>query len=335
MSKYIARKYLKENLNQWDDFVESSINGTLFHQQKFISYHPEERFTDCSVVIEKDGRIFAVFPAAKIVKDNIILLKSHPGTSYGGLVFKEVPKLKEVFEVIKCLENFAIQNDCNRIEFRHSPKIFRKQPLDQIDFALIHNDYIRKEQELSTCFELPIYKALSIEEMLLLFNKNGRTKVVKNVKKAIRNGLYFEEFFQNDIPQYHSILSSNLKKHNASPVHSIDELIKLKNLYPTKVRFFGVFYKKQLIAGYLIFKINSQGYHIFYGSIDYEFQDLRASSFGLFMLLRQCANEHCQYLNMGISTENGGKIINWSLYDFKESFNGTGILRNYWMKDLN
>ena len=41
-----------------------------------------------------------------------------------------------------------------------------------------------------------------------------------------------------------------------------------------------------------------------------------------------------KYLNYGISTENSGKYINESLLSFKESFNGIGVIRTYWQKEI-
>ena len=35
----------------WDEFVESSNNGTLFHTRKFLNYHPEDRFLDHSLIL--------------------------------------------------------------------------------------------------------------------------------------------------------------------------------------------------------------------------------------------------------------------------------------------
>lgn len=37
----------------WDNFVLNSNNGTMFHSRKFLSYHPEGRFKDTSLVIIK------------------------------------------------------------------------------------------------------------------------------------------------------------------------------------------------------------------------------------------------------------------------------------------
>ena len=40
----------------WDNFVPNSNNGTIFHLRSFLNYHPNNRFTDHSLIIEKKGK---------------------------------------------------------------------------------------------------------------------------------------------------------------------------------------------------------------------------------------------------------------------------------------
>jgi hypothetical protein len=55
-----------EKTKEWDQFVKGqSRNGGLFTEQQFLAYHPEGRFTDCSLMCYKDGKLCGVFPAAE------------------------------------------------------------------------------------------------------------------------------------------------------------------------------------------------------------------------------------------------------------------------------
>ena len=63
------RKYKQSDKNEWDDFIHSSSNGTIFHMQSFLSYHIDRQFKDHSLIFEKRGTIIAVFPAAKVTMD--------------------------------------------------------------------------------------------------------------------------------------------------------------------------------------------------------------------------------------------------------------------------
>ena len=42
--KITVRKFTVKDTKNWDDFVNRSNNGTIFHTRKFLSYHPKNRF---------------------------------------------------------------------------------------------------------------------------------------------------------------------------------------------------------------------------------------------------------------------------------------------------
>jgi hypothetical protein len=334
MATYEIVKYSIEKFDEWQHFVLNSANGSLFHEQRFIGYHQEGKFEDSSLMIYKNGTLCAVFPAALLRRAGKSILKSHPGTSYGGVVFSKLEKLQTVIDVQSAIEDYAKNIGIDRIEFRQAPKIFLKKPFDQLDFAFVQLGYAREDQELSTCYPLADYHHLPLDKMLGLFSNEGRNKVQKNVRKALRNGLEFRELSETEFDTYYKILLENLVRHKATPAHSLADIRKLKQLYPDRVRLYGVFKEGAMAAGYLIFNINQIGWHVFYGSMNYLYQADRPTTHGLFMLLKTLADQGYAYLNMGISTEDGGKIVNWGLLDFKESFNGTGIIRTYWSKEL-
>ncbi|MFN3194319.1 MAG: GNAT family N-acetyltransferase [Chlorobiota bacterium] len=334
MAEYKVCKYSPEDYEQWQDFVSHGVNATLFHEQKFISYHPEGKFDDHSLMVYKKDELFSVFPAALLIRADKKVLKSHPGTSYGGCAFAKGSTLKDVYTTLEAIENYANQSGISRIEFRQAPKIFLTQPFDQLDFSLVRLNYEREDEELSTCYPLSSYKDVSVDDMAMQFENVGRNKVRKNVRKAVRRGLTFRQLEKSEHKAYYDILLDNLVRHEATPAHSFEDIEKLIELYPDRVRLYGVFVDGNMAAGYLIFNINHIGWHVFYGSLDYKYQKERPTTYGLFMLLKTLADEGYEYLNMGISTEDGGKKINWGLFDFKESFNGTGIIRTYWSKNI-
>ena len=58
------QKYKQSDIEVWDKFIKQSNNGTLFHTQKFLSYHPTDRFLDNSLIFQKKGNIISVLSAA-------------------------------------------------------------------------------------------------------------------------------------------------------------------------------------------------------------------------------------------------------------------------------
>jgi Acetyltransferase (GNAT) domain len=331
LRKYSLRKYKPRDEIIWDDLVENSVNGTISHTQKFISYHPENRFEDCSLMFFKGEKLIAVFPAAIISKENKKILKSHPGTSYGGIVFRETPSLELCFNLFQILEDFAKVENFSSIEFRHSPKIFNKFPLDQIEFAMGHLGYIREAEELSTCYYLPDFVNFSNDEIISHFNLNNK----RNLKYSLNSNLEFQWIdSENNFKLFYKILENNLKKHKTKPVHSLDEIKKLMKLFPERVKIAGAFLGDELLGGSLLFRVNKSSWHIFYSALDYEKSDYHPVHFLIFHLIKQFSKDNITWLNYGISTEDGGKIINYDLFRFKEGFAGRGIIRTYWAKEL-
>ncbi len=52
MKYNIEVKLMKdENIDEWDEFVENSETGTIFHLQRFLRYHPKNRFTDYNIML--------------------------------------------------------------------------------------------------------------------------------------------------------------------------------------------------------------------------------------------------------------------------------------------
>ncbi len=324
------KKYSANDCNIWDEFIGKSINGTIFHEKNFLNYHSEIKFIDNSLLFYEKGNLKAIFPAALIQKDNLKILKSHPGSSYGGLVIEKNIGLKKSFELVEALIDYSKENNFNQIEFRQAEKIFNIKQCDEIDFALLHNGFLREAEELSTCYDLSNYSGKKSKDILASFDIKARNKFRQSLKYNLKS----RQLNIDEVEKFYYILSTNLTKHNAKPVHSVEDMKYLLSQYPNRVKIIGVFEGNELIAGYFILNINKMGWHIFYAAIDYNKSDLRPLNFGFVNLVEYVISQGGRYLNYGISTEQGGKFINWNLFEFKEAFNGSSILRTYWIKKI-
>ena len=119
----IVQKYNKKLLNQWDNFINSSYNGTVFQKQRFLSYHQYRKFRDCSLIIKYKDQIVALLPAAEIIENKGRCFYSHPGSSYGGIVVKKNVTFKLMNEIIIALEQYLKKNEFDSIFLINSPKM--------------------------------------------------------------------------------------------------------------------------------------------------------------------------------------------------------------------
>ena len=84
----IVKKYNSSYFEVWDNFIDTSNNGTIFNSRKFLNYHINKKFVDHSLIFEKNNEVLAVLSAALVVQKNERALISHPGASFGSLVYK-------------------------------------------------------------------------------------------------------------------------------------------------------------------------------------------------------------------------------------------------------
>ena len=55
-----------EHQELWEQYIQKSNNGTIFHLRKFLSYHQDRNFNDCSLLFYDKENIKALFSGAII-----------------------------------------------------------------------------------------------------------------------------------------------------------------------------------------------------------------------------------------------------------------------------
>ncbi len=308
---------------KWDQFVENSDNGTMFHKRLFLSYHPKDRFEDASVVIKKNNKILSVFPAVIIEREGKKILSSHGGASYGSFVYKTNLNFREAFDLVEGLEDYAKNLNVNRIQLTPPPMIYQTKYSNYIDFALVKNDFSYLKRDVSSVVQLDVDN----DDFLSTYRNEARTAV----KKAIKAGVEIAECER--FADYYEILKKNLKlRHGVNPTHSLDELLKLKKIFPSKIRLWGAFLGEKLIAGVCNFSANAEVVLAFYISHDEEYQEYRAVNLLFYEIMKRYKTENYKFLDFGIFTVN--MEPNWGLGRFKENFGARGIFRDTFYKDL-
>jgi len=309
--------------NGWDKFVDQSDNGTMFHKKKFLSYHPKNRFTDSSLIVMKNGKLFSVLPAIEVESEGKKVLNSHGGASYGGFVYKTDLNLRDAFSLAEGLIDFGKTNKIDRIQLTLPPIIYETKYSNYIDFALLKNGFDYLKREISSIVQLDIER----EKLLSTYRAEARTAVNKSIKK----GVEIKECDNYD--EYYEILKKNLKlRHNVNPTHTIEELKKLSKMFPNEIRLWGAFLEDKLIAGVCNFSANNSVVLAFYISHDEDYQEYRAVNLLFYEIMKKYQDERFHFLDFGIFTVNMDP--NWGLARFKENFGARGIFRDTLFKDI-
>lgn len=323
MLEYFQLKKSNLKEKEWDEFVEDSDNGTLFHKRAFLNYHPKDRFNDASIFVTKNEKILSVFSAAVIERDGKRILTSHPGASYGGFVYSSNLDFKEAHELVNILLDYGKSLKVDRIQMTIPPIIYQTKYSNYIDFALYRSGFTYLKRDVSSIVQLDFENS----KLLETYRAEARTAT----KKAMKQGIKIIE--SESFEEYYEILKKNLKlRHNVNPAHTLEELKHLKKIFPSEIRLWGAFLKDKLTAGVCNFSVNSNVVLAFYISHDEAYQEYRPVNLLFYEIMKQYQHEKYRFLDFGIFTVN--MEPNWGLGRFKENFGARGIFRDTFYKDL-
>lgn len=320
----VVKRYIEEFENEWDDFLVSSVNGTLMQERKFLNYHPIDRFLDHSLIFMENKRIIAVLPAAQIQQtDKSIILVSHPGASHGGLIIQPTLSTKKSLELVRVLVEYCTKTGFDYIRLKPVPRIYHRGLADHLDFALRFSGFQIEYTELATALDLNKGEEPFVKRVM-------SSTAFRNYQKALQSGLSVVE--EADINDYWPILENKLKqKHNTQPTHSLEEIKLLKSLYPDRIKLFAAYNGAMLTAGVLVFLLNERVINCFYIAHDDHYQHLRPLNLIFGYLMDWGRKNSFAYLDWGISTEGKGSRVNTELFRFKEAFGGHGVLRESYL----
>jgi len=312
-----VRKYNKSDLKQWDEFVENSNNGTLFHLRKFLGYHPDDRFIDNSLIFEKKEKIISVFPSVLKEKDGKTSLISHPGTSMGSCVVPENLAFIDALELTEQLVSYASKNEIDRLQITLPPIIYNKRLSQYLDFAYQKSGFNYQKREVTSM----LFLENTIEKCFYKFKSNHRSAV----RKAEKSGIQIRQ--SEDFTSFFSILEKNLSiRHNVKPAHTLEEILLIKKLFPEKINLFGAFIEKEMIAGVVNFIVSKRVVLAFYISHMEKYQELRPINLLFYQIFKWAIQNHLEIFDFGTFTINENP--NMGLARFKENFGASGVFRD-------
>ncbi len=239
---FTIEKYNDNYEKIWDDFIlNKSINGTFLHSRRFLNYHPKERFEDCSLLIfNKKNNLAAVIPACKNIGDEKYFF-SHKGSTYGGIVIdKKHYNANNLIEIIETFENYLKENNFNKSYLKITPDILCTESPALLEYILYYKNYTQYF-ELNSYIDFSKYS----DSIVSNFSQGKRT----NINNCIKERLSYKKINSNsDIKTLHNILSCNLKKYNTKPVHTVEELVDLKEQrIPNNINFYAVYKDNEII----------------------------------------------------------------------------------------
>ena len=278
-----------------------------------MEYH-QDRFEDYSLLVYHKNKLVALLPAN--VKENVIY--SHQGLSYGGFILPEKIDFLFVLEAFYSVLKFLSENNINKLIIKQLPKIYLNKPSDELEYFM----FILK----ANLFRRDVSMVIDLEKQITYSKLRKR-----EINRAKREKLKFEEVDDFSL-FWNKILKPNLKeKYDVLPVHTLDEITKLKEKFPNQIKQFNVFDDKEILAGCTVFETKNVA-HLQYisahkaikkGALDYLINQLISRVY-----------PKKKYLDFGISNENDGKQVNSGLLKWKQSFGASAVVHDFYEVDV-
>lgn len=323
MDSFNVLPYQDSLAEKWDRFVmERSVNGTFLQTRRFLSYHPKGRFEDASVLVLDGQELIAVCPAAAQTVDGVRMLRSHPGSTFGGPVFaKAMLRAPRLLSLVAALDAHWQTNGYAAAELKITGDLFSVLPTDALQYALYHAGYT---DELEISAYLPLARRTH-DELVAAYSFNKRY----DLKKCVKAGLSDRRLCTlEELSCLYNLLCLNLKKFDAKPVHTLDELWDFMNeRLQNEAYALGVYDAAgTLVAGAFLFRFAQAGVlHTQYLATSPEARGYVPSAYLYDSVIRTGLSLDAQCVSFGTSTHDRGRELNTGLIQNKE---GYGVLHS-------
>lgn len=311
---FSIRPFSKENSQEWDDFCAKADQSTFMHTRRFLSYHGE-RFIDRSLLVEEDGRLLGLFPAAEHPKqrDQIV---SHPGITYGGVLHAGALRGARMIDAIGAICRHYRALNYHQLVYKAVPTFYQRRPAQDDLYALFRSGALRTRCDLSSTIDLGNRGALSERRR-------------RSLKKALKAGVTISSE-ANCLPALWEVLTENLaRKHGVAPVHSLGEITSLVERFPESIGCYCCVLGEEVLAGVIVFS-TPMADHAQYIASSEKGYDVSA----LDAVFDHCIAKSCRlgkrWFDFGISTEASGTQLNEGLYGFKSEFGAGGFVHEFY-----
>lgn len=310
MKQYQVRLYHSSDFEIWNAFISVAKNATFLFHRNFMEYHAD-RFQDYSLLVFDKQKLVAVLPANRVGA----IVFSHQGLTYGGLVLGQKEKLSSVVAVFKSVLFFLYQNDIKSVQIKMIPPFYCDSFSDELDYCLFLSKATLYRKDTLSVIDLTKPSSIS----------KTRNQAINRSKKnhlIIKEEPLFDLFWKE-------ILIPNLnKKHQAKPVHSVEEMILLQQRFPENIRHFNVYQDDVIVAGTTVFVTNKVA-HPQYISANSQKNELESLDFLYHHLITEVFKDKAIF-DFGPSNEENGTKIKEGILFWKESFGAKTVTQSFY-----
>ena len=310
----------EKQLAKADAFImKDSTTGEFINTFRYLDYHPEGRFQDDSIVVmdRGSGEVRGVMMAARGDNDSII---SYPGTTFAGPVVDRAAKLETTEAVLDRMLGYY-ESKYSEVKIKKQPEYYAAQPFHLINYILLRRGY---DYGMSALANIICIDGIGTEEdTLALFHAKRRNQV----RKVIREGIFALSRQEEIRETVWKNMNENLRnKYGAKTTHTLEEIRDLQGRCPNQIKAFYADASDGTYGAFALCFLFKKVFHTQYLDVNYEYAGQYPNLLLITKLIQEARGMGFRYFSFGASTEDGGEVLNRSLYSYKAEFGGGDLL---------
>ena len=314
------KRYTAADQALWDTLVAAARNATFLFLRRYMDYH-SDRFSDHSLIfLNERGTPVALLPANEAVVSadggEELHLFSHQGLTYGGFILTPRCRDAQIEELFRLTIAHLRANGFAAFHYKQLPHIYHLLPSCDDAYWLWRHGAAEEACCLSSTIDL--------HPLAVRPHVSGSRRT--NANRLRRKG--YTVCHNAPLSAFWHILTGNLlASHGVAPVHTLEEMQRLQAACPGNIVCHTVTDADgQTVAGTVLF-ITQQVVHSQYISASPEGKECAALDLLFITLIDEYRQQQqFRYFDFGISTEQGGAVLNASLLEQKERFGASGTL---------
>ncbi len=316
--KFTVEQFQSSQSHRWDNFVDSSNEGTLFHRLDFLAYHGEKFCkNEHHLIIHKGPAVHAVMPLAIFDEDGRRVAKSPYGGSYGGPVFSKPQNYQDSHGVVEAILEYLKSQGISELTLTLPISVCYQRYSEILRFVLLEWGFQCINRDISSVVCLDKNNPTS-KEMTSRARNTAR-----KARKARKMGINVVR--QAPITDFWQILEMTFAKHGSKPTHTLAEFRWLHERNSERVYVDIASLDGIPIAGVGYFVINQNVNSSFYLCQDPQKQQAQGLSLLIYEALERAQEEGFRWFDFGTSSAQMQGRPN--IFRFKESFGAIGIFR--------
>ena len=247
-------------------------------------------------------------------------LYSHRGLTYGGwLLPLRHYDAAVMVEVMDAAVEWMRAHGLKHLVYKAVPHIYHRYPCEEDLYALFRHHATLAEVNISTTIDLTCPLPLDRG------NKSG-------ANAARKAGITVGP--SDDWQGYWQLLSSLLdERYGTRPVHTLDEMLLLRERFPENIVLHTATLDGELLAGVVMY-LSQPVAHSQYIGASPQGKDSKALTLLFSHLIDEYRQQGYRYFDFGISNEDHGRYLNEGLVRQKSRLGGRGIAYNTYQLDL-